>query len=248
MSHDVPPADGAPPSDAPVTLGADALLRLAWLASPALPVGGFSYSEGLESAVDSGRITDEASAGAWLCDVAALNLARAELPAVAAAWRAWTGPLADVPAAIAPLNDWVLQTRESGEFRQQTLQMGRSLADWLRQRAPADERWPALAALQPAASWPVAFALAAAQTGAPVRAALLCFAFGWAENMVQAAVKSVPLGQSAGQRLLGRLVEVLPALAARAEAMPDEQRQSFSPMLAILSAQHEAQYSRLFRS
>lgn len=229
-------------------LSADAFLRLTWLSSPALPVGGFSYSEGLESAVESGRVSDEVSAGVWLCDVAALNLARAELPAVAAAWRAWTGPSAKAPAALSVLNDWVLQTRESGEFRQQTLQMGRSLSDWLRQRAPDDARLPTLAALQPAATWPVAFALAAAQTGAPVGAALLCFAFGWAENMVQAAVKSVPLGQSAGQRLLARLVTALPELAARAEVLPDDQRQSFSPLLAILSAQHEAQYSRLFRS
>ena len=230
------------------SLGADAFLRLAWLASPALPVGGFSYSEGLESAVESGRVTDEASAGVWLCDVAALNLARADLPAVAAAWRAWRGPLDEAAAALHSLNDWVLQTRESGEFRQQTLQMGRSLADWLRQRAPDDARLPTLSSLQPAATWPVAFALAAAQTGAPVGAALLCFGFSWAENMVQAAVKSVPLGQSAGQRLLGRLVEALPALALQAEALPGSERQSFSPMLAILSAQHEAQYSRLFRS
>jgi urease accessory protein len=231
-----------------LTLTADAFLRLTWLASPALPVGGFSYSEGLESAVESGRITDEASAGAWLCDVAALNLARADLPVVAAAWRAWNGPPSEAAAALAALNDWVLQTRESGEFRQQALQMGRSLSDWLRQRAPDDARLQVLAALQPAATWPLAFALAAAQTGAPAGAALLCFAFGWAENMVQAAVKSVPLGQSAGQRLLARLVAALPALTAQAEALPDDQRQSFSPMLAILSAQHEAQYSRLFRS
>ncbi len=234
----------------PVELGAEAFLRLAWLASPALPVGGFSYSEGLESAVETGRVSDEASAGAWLCDVAALNLARAELPVVAAAWRAWTGSEAAAVPALASLNDWVLQTRESGEFRQQTLQMGRSLADWLRQRQrdPVPWRLTALAALQPAATWPVAFSLAAAQTGAPLAAVLLSFAFSWAENMVQAAVKSVPLGQSAGQRLLDRLVEVLPALATRAETLSDEQRQSFSPMLAILSAQHEAQYSRLFRS
>lgn len=230
------------------SLGADAFLRLTWLASPALPVGGFSYSEGLESAVDSGRVTDEASAGIWLCDFAALNLARAELPAVAAAWRAWCGPLDEAAATLHSLNDWVLQTRESGEFRQQTLQMGRSLADWLRQRAPDDARLPTLNSLPPAATWPVAFALAAALTRAPLGAALLCFAFSWAENMVQAAVKSVPLGQSAGQRLLARLVEVLPALALQAEALPGGERQSFSPMLAILSAQHEAQYSRLFRS
>lgn len=249
MSHDVPSAGGAPRSDAPVTLGADALLRLAWLASPALPVGGFSYSEGLESAVESGRITDEASAGAWLCDVAALNLARSELPAVAAAWRAWTGPLADVPAAIAPLNDWVLQTRESGEFRQQTLQMGRSLADWLKNgEHAADPRIARLAALQPAPAWPVAFALAGVLAGADDETLLLAHGFGWCENMVQAAMKAVPLGQAAAQRMLSRLSAALPVTVAQALATADEEPQAFAPLLAILSARHETQYSRLFRS
>ena len=96
--------------------------------------------------------------------------------------------------------------------------------------------------------WPVAAALPGWRSGAPVRAVLLALAFGWAENMVQAAVKAVPLGQSAGQRLLGRLAAAIPAAVDEALATSDEQRQAFTPMLAILSARHEAQYSRLFRS
>ena len=119
------------------------------------------------------------------------------------------------------------------------------------QRRPDDDRLPHLAALQPAPTWPVAFALAAATTGAPLREALLAFGFGWSENMVGAAVKTVPLGQSAGQRLLGALAQALPAVvdAALATATAgDAARQNLAPMLAILSARHEAQYSRLFRS
>jgi urease accessory protein len=77
---------------------------------------------------------------------------------------------------------------------------------------------------------------------------LLCFGFGWAENMVQAAMRSVPFGQSAAQRMLARLIDALPGAVQRASALGDEQRQAFTPMLAILSAQHETQYSRLFRS
>ena len=81
-----------------------------------------------------------------------------------------------------------------------------------------------------------------------VRDSLLAFAFGWAENMVQAAIKAVPLGQSAGQRILQILIDAIPDAIAHALALPDSQRQAFTPMLAILSAQHEHQYSRLFRS
>lgn len=98
------------------------------------------------------------------------------------------------------------------------------------------------------ASYPVAFSLAAQCTGATPRDALLAYAFGWAENMVQAAIKAVPLGQSAGQRILARLTSEIPAAVEYALALPDNARQAFSPMLAILSAQHEHQYSRLFRS
>ena len=77
---------------------------------------------------------------------------------------------------------------------------------------------------------------------------LLAFGFGWAENMVQAAMRAVPLGQSAAQRMLARLIEALPGAVQQAAELPDDQRQAFTPMLAILSAQHETQYSRLFRS
>lgn len=224
---------------------AHALLQLMQLASPALPVGGFSYSEGLEAAVASARVADETQAGDWLLDQLHLSLERADLPVVAAALDAWTR---DDVERIEVLNQWVAHTRESAELRQQTQQMGRSLAAWLKNRAAPDARVAMLAALSPAPTWPVAFALAAAQTGAPQHDVLLSFGFGWAENMVQAAMRAVPLGQSAAQRILARLIEALPDAVERAALLGDEQRQAFTPMLAILSAQHETQYSRLFRS
>jgi len=102
--------------------------------------------------------------------------------------------------------------------------------------------------LSPAPTWPLAFALAALLAGATRREALLTYAFGWAENMVQAALKAVPLGQSAGQRILEALVTDIDAAVTAALALPDDDRQAFTPMLAILSARHETQYSRLFRS
>jgi urease accessory protein len=224
-----------------------ALLQLIWLASPALPVGGFSYSDGIEAAADAGLISDEASASAWLVDQLHLVLVRADLPLLAAATTAWRGDPPE-PAMITALNDWVIQTRETRESRAQTEQMGRSLTDWLRQRDANDGRVSQLAALKPAPSWPLAFALACARSAAEPRDALLAFAFGWAENQVQALIKTLPLGQSAGQRILASLADALPEAVAGALATDPGQRRNFAPMLAILSARHEQQYSRLFRS
>ncbi|MDP2004144.1 MAG: urease accessory UreF family protein [Rubrivivax sp.] len=230
--------DGATP---PATL-----LQLMWLASPALPVGGFSYSEGLEAAVEAGLVTNEAQAADWLSAQLQLALARCDLPALAQAHAAWQ--LHDA-AQVQAVNTWLRCSRESAEFRAQAEQMGRSLLDWLRNGAhAADPRLATLAALPPAPLWPTAFALAAVLAGATPRDTLLAFAWGWAENMAQAAMKAVPLGQAAAQRVLSRLGAELPALLETALVLPAEDRQAYAPMLAILSAQHEAQYSRLFRS
>jgi urease accessory protein len=225
---------------------AGTLLQLMWLASPALPVGGFSYSEGLEAAVEAGMLSTEAQAADWLSAQLQLTLARSDLPALAQAHAAWSTHDA---AQAQALNTWLRCTRESAEFRAQAEQMGRSLLDWLKNSAHADDpRLPTLAALQPAPLWPTAFALAAVLAGATPRDSLLAFAWGWAENMAQAAMKAVPLGQAAAQRLLSRLAAELPDVVETALNLPPEERQAYSPMLAILSAQHEAQYSRLFRS
>ena len=232
--------------------GAHALLQLMCLASPALPVGAFSYSEGLESAVEHGLVGSEAAAGDWLLDQLRLGLARADLAVAAQAIPAWR---AGDAARVEALNAWVRQTRDAAEARQQSEQMGRSLAVWLRNGGAlgagadaADARVAILDALEPAPTWPVAWALAAAQTGATPRDALLSLAFGWSENMVQAAMKAVPLGQAAAQRMLARLAAAIPAAVDDALALGDDGRQVATPMLAILSAQHEQQYSRLFRS
>ncbi|WP_439519959.1 urease accessory protein UreF [Hydrogenophaga sp.] len=235
-----------PEAQAPVRSAAG-LLQILWLASPALPVGGFSYSEGLEAAVDAGLVSDEASAANWLTDQLHLGLARADLAVVAQAIAAWRG--GDLER-IGTLNRWVLHTRETLEFRLQSEQMGRSLLEWARQLGDLGEgvfEQLQAARLDPP-TYPVTCACAAARTDASVRDSLLGYAFGWTENMVQAAIKSVPLGQSAGQRMLARLARQIPDAVDHAMALTDDRRQAFTPLLAILSARHETQYSRLFRS
>lgn len=224
------------------------LLHLLWLASPALPVGGFSYSEGLEAAVDAGVVHDEHSAGDWLLNQLELVQSRAELPALAGAYRA---ACASEFEAIRSLNDWVLHTREAAEPLLQTQQMGRSLLAWLKGMQAEGEApcptLPLLQSLSPAPSWPVVMGCVAAWRGTPLDATLQAFAFGWAENLMQAAVRCVPLGQSAGQRLLARLVAAIPAAVQRA-LQAEQEPLAFAPLLGIHCARHETQYSRLFRS
>lgn len=241
----------------PTALPAPSLLQLIWLASPALPVGGFSYSEGLEAAVEQAQVATENEATDWLRDQLHISLARGDLAAIAKAIPAWRRGDMD---RVIELNQWVLHTRETHEFRLQSDQMGRSLAQWHQalnaQSAQALAHF-ALRSQQNDANdldashpttYAIAYALAASSTQASVRDCCLAFTFGWAENMVGAAVKSVPLGQSAGQRILAQLANDIPAAVDYAMQLHDSQRQAFSPMLAILSAQHETQYSRLFRS
>ena len=207
-------------------------------------LGGFSYSEGLEAAIDRGLVHDEATCATWLTDQLWVTQARGDLAVVAQATEAWMHH--DV-ARLTDLADWVLVTRERAEMRLQTMQMGKSMLEWLRNLQQADAKdLDLLAQLPP--NYPLAQALALSLTRAPIEQALQAYAFGWAENMTQAALKAVPLGQSSGQRVLAHLTRDIPAAVRLAMNQSDQDRQSFSPMLAILSAQHETQYSRLFRS
>lgn len=233
----LPAASAAPPPH----------LAMMWLASPTLPVGGFSYSEGLEAAVQAGVVTDEAQALNWLRGQLQLTLARSELPAACAAHAAWEA--ADIEALRA-IQTWVLATRETAELRLQTEQMGRSMLDWLRKLQPGHPAQPLAAQLAPAPAWPLAFALGGLALGLDAEQTAHALAFSWLENQVQAAMRAVPLGQSSGQRLLAALTPDIPAAVAQARNLQHrmDDWQSFSPLLAILSSRHETQYSRLFRS
>ena len=124
--------------------------------------------------------------------------------------------------------------------------MGRSLCNWLgNHNGITAEQLAHREQLPP--TYPIAFALTAS-LDASVRDCLWACGFGWAKNMVQAVIKFVPLAQTAGQRILAKLSQHIPAAVQLAMALPDNEHQTFSPTLAILSAQHETQQSKLFRS
>jgi urease accessory protein len=234
-----------------VTMSTTTVMRIAeltallHLASPALPVGAFSYSQGLESAIDAQWVHDTESARAWIESGLANVLARCELPFLAHQIERWNRYEA---AAIASADAAFLASRESAELRRETEQMGWSMKQLCLSLEWGDaERRNALSALSPVAQ-PTAFAFAVAAHGIEAEAALAAYAFGWVENQAAAALKAVPLGQMAGQRIIVALREPIDRAVTRALETPPEQINTFAPMLGVLSARHESQYSRLFRS
>ena len=222
------------------------LTRLLQLASPALPVGAYTYSQGLEWAVDSGVIHDEASAGRWIGDLLAHGIGCYEAPLVAALMQAWAH--AD-SVEILRLNTEFLASRESSELRAETVQMGFSM-----RRLLADLRDEALAPVASAIggldeiAFPTVWSGIASIWQIDTADAITAYLWSWAENQTMAALKAVPLGQAAGQRLLAALGAGLPGIATAAMVLPEARWSNFTPAFAIACARHETQYSRLFRS
>jgi urease accessory protein len=211
--------------------------RLWQLISPALPVGGFSYSQGLEQAVEAGVVSDESTAANWIGGILRHGIAVTELPVLRRIHGAWLeGPR----ARALRWNDRLLAMRETAELRFEDRAMGEALMRLM----------PTLGLEVPdhALSFAGAFAIAAAQSGVDEREAMAGYAWTWAEMQVAAAVKLVPLGHSMGQRLLWNLGGELDAVVARAAACGDDEIGMSLAGLAIMSARHETQYTRLFRS
>lgn len=229
------------------------LLAALRLASPALPIGGFSYSQGLETAIERGWVADEAGARRWMHDLLAHVLARWEAPMVLATCEAVAR--GDTASADALDARWIA-SRETAELRAETLQMGWSLARLVEGLPEGAASCAASPRSEDRGALPLAWAHAARAFGLPPADALAAYLWAWLENQVMAAIKAVPLGQQAGQRLFSAL---LPTLAATVEAArPDEAGQpgnaalddtsNFAPGFALASSWHETQYSRLFRS
>jgi len=219
-----------------------ALVRLLQLASPALPVGAYSYSQGLEAAIDAGGVRDAASAQCWIADALTLSIAGMEAPILLRLMDAWRA--GDI-AAVARWNGDFVASRETAELRAETLQMGYSL-----RRLVVEMEGEETAALEriEELSFPAAFAFAAVRADLDPREALAAYLFAWVENQVLAALKAIPLGQTEGQKLLRDVACAIPAIVERAAGVGDNELTNFAPGLAMACSRHETQYSRIFRS
>ena len=211
-------------------MNAAALLHLLQFASPALPIGGYSYSQGTEAAIESGLVHDAASARELIVRHLHEVLAQWDGPVF---WRLLTGD-------FALWSERFLASRDSAEARAETVQMGYSLARLLAELG--------LAEIIGEVSLPAALACAVKALDIPHHEALLAMLFSWAENQVLVCVKSVPLGQVAGQRLLLSLRPDIEEAARVATTIGDDAMSNWAPGLSLLAMRHEVQNGRIYRS
>jgi urease accessory protein len=221
-------------------MNAASLLHLLQFASPALPIGGYSYSQGLEAALEQGLVTDAASARGWMLHYLHEVMAQWDGPLL---WRLLKAFEARDGEAVALWSECFLASRDTAELRAETVQMGYSLTRLIAELGVAD-----VAVLGDEVSLPAAFACAVDALDIPHEDALLAMLFSWLENQVLVCVKSVPLGQVAGQRLLLSLRADLERAAVTARTLPDDALSNWSPGLSMLSMRHEVQHGRLYRS
>lgn len=235
MSIDLEPRDG-------VRLSHAGLLAALRLGSAALPIGAFAYSQGLEQAVESGIVHDQPSAQRWIVGLLEASLLSADVPMLVRLQRAWSQ---GDEALVRDLSDRLFAMRPTRELREEERQLGGALFRLLgRSGLGAAETW----AREPHATLASAFALAAVNWDLPAGAAAASYCFAWAEAQVGAATRLVPLGQSAAQAVLSHALAAIDASLPSALALEDDQIASTAPGQALLSANHETQYSRLFRS
>ena len=221
-----------------------ALLRLLQLASPALPVGAYSYSEGLEALAEAGRLSDRDALESWLVQELRYGAIRVETAVMVRAYRAcqlddWDG--------LGNWNRWLSAARETEELRHQSLQMGRSLLRLL-QDLHLVELPQSTVLQQEGCHFAIAFALAAVRWQIDLPSAMLGYLHSWASNLVNVGVKLIPLGQTAGQQLLLQLQPTIECAVEEVLLLQDDDLGSCSWGLALASMAHETQYSRLFRS
>lgn len=228
-----------------MSLPAASLLHLLQLASPSLPVGAYSYSQGLEAAIENGLVKTEASAREWIVDMLHEVMARFEAPLL---WRLLQAFAARDATAVSHWTAIFIASRESAEFRAETIQMGYSLGKLVGELKICDATLLSMLEAQADIPFPTALAAASVALAVPAEAALLGMLFSWAENQVLVCVKSVPLGQVSGQRLLLSLHPELEAAAQTAQMLADDELSNWAPGLSLFSMQHEVQYSRLYRS
>jgi urease accessory protein len=221
-------------------VNATSLLHLLQFASPALPIGGYSYSQGLETAIAEGLVHDAASARTWMAHGLDEVMGCWDAPLL---WRLLKAFAARDQEAIDAWSACFLASRDTAELRAETVQMGYSLTRLIAELGVAD-----VAPLGSEVSLPAAYACVVDALAIAHEDALLAMLFSWLENQVLVCVKSVPLGQVAGQRLLLSLRPDVERAAQRACIIDDDVLSNWSPGLSMLSMRHEVQHGRLYRS
>ncbi len=219
-----------------------ALLRLLHLVSPTLPIGSFTYSQGIEWAVECGWVTTPADLQGWLTSQLHNGMAQVDIPILQRLYHAIQAQ--DVDTAQYWV-DTLNASRETSELLLEEKNRGRALTDLLiALEIPCASAWkPWLSQSQAAA-----FALAAVHWRIPLQQAAYGYAWGWLENLLLSAVKIIPLGQTQGQKLLHQMTPLLPDVVAHGLQLADDDIGASSFALAIASSRHETQYTRLFRS
>ncbi|HIP38464.1 MAG TPA: urease accessory protein UreF [Desulfocapsa sulfexigens] len=220
----------------------NALIRLLHLVSPSLPTGAYSYSQGLEWAVEAGWISDETSLEDWLACLARQSLGRVDIPLLTRMYAAVKDNQPD------ELKKWcllLLACRETSELREEEKTRGKAMATLLqRLNLPGIDRFNN--SLQ--SSQLAGFAFAAAGWNIPLTDASSGYIWAWLENQVLTGMKIIPLGQSSGQQLLVKLTEPIPQIVKHGLQLGDEEIGASSPALALAGSHHETQYTRLYRS
>ena len=212
------------------------------LISPSLPIGAFTYSQGLEWAVEAGWVTSEEKLNNWLISQAEDTLLHLDLPILK---RLMLACYKKEYECFSYWSDFLVASRETHELRQEERQRGRALTQLLKSfELPLVHDWESVLKTNQAAG----FALAAYVWDIPIQQAALGYAWGWLENQVAAGIKLIPLGQTSGQKLQLELASKLPRIVEQALALDDESLGSSTASLSMASSLHEQQYTRLFRS
>jgi len=220
-----------------------ALLHLLQLVSPALPVGAYSYSEGLEFLVEQGHIGDRQTLQNWLSQELRHGSIRIES---AILWRAYYCLAQSDLAGVQYWNQWLSATRETRELRQQNWQMGQSLCRLLADLVPSLR--PQLQEIGLPCNFAIAFALASYAENIAPETALLGYLCSWSANLISAGIRLIPLGQTEGQQIQRSLQGELTLATQAIRQLSDEDLGSCSWGLSLASMGHERQYTRLFRS
>ncbi|MCY0964492.1 urease accessory protein UreF [Parathalassolituus penaei] len=215
------------------------LLQLLQLSSASLPIGAFAWSQGLEAAIDQGQVSNAEELQAWLTTVCEQGLAWLELPIMARCYDAWQRHDVD---SVNHWQQWLLASRETRELLDEETQIGGTFKRLLKQLGQLPDQLPEQS------TYCGYYALAASQRGISIAAAQLGWCWGWLENQVLVACKTIPLGQTHAQQVLNTMLPVLVRSCEFSRQLADDDIGNTLPGLVMASARHEYQYSRLFRS